>query len=542
MRKIQTTICPPVFITSAGLLIAFISFGVFQTETAASVLPWILDTVSTSFGWLYVVAVASFILFSLYLLLSPYGSIRLGDDHERPEFSMLTWFSMLFSAGMGIGLVFYGVAEPMLHYAEPPLGEGGTAAAAEAALPLSMFHWGIHAWAIYVLMALSIAYFAYRRKLPLALRSCFYGLLGDRIYGWPGHLIDICAVFGTLFGLATSLGLGAMQVSAGLEYLFGVPHTTSTQLVLIAVITVCAVISLVTGVHNGIRRLSELNMILAALLMMFVFLTGPTLFLVNAAFENLGGYATTILQRTFKIGIIRPDEADWIRSWTLFYWGWWIAWSPFVGMFVARISRGRTIREFILGVLLAPTAVTLVWFTVFGDTAIYLERFGGGGIADAVSADVSTAIYVMLERLPLSGVTSFLAAGVVAVFFVTSSDSASFVVDMLTSGGHPNPPVWQRIFWATAEGACAGVLLYAGGREALTALQAAVISIGLPFCVVLLAMCVSLWLALRSDLQTGLSRQSEGRHGPRAAETDRQSGDRGQSEDRARSPAPRALP
>jgi len=495
----RTTINPPVFFISGGLLIAFLTFGVVKTELAATLFPQILEGVSTYFGWLYVVAVAAFIIFSLVLLFSRFASIRLGDDDERPEFGLLTWFSMLFSAGMGIGLVFYGVAEPMMHYAAPPTGGESTLAAAEAALPITFFHWGIHAWAIYVLMALSIAYFSFRRKLPLALRSCFYPLLGERIYGWPGHLIDITAVFGTLFGLATSLGLGAMQVSAGLNHLFDVPHTTRTQLTLIVIITIAATISLVTGVKKGIRRLSELNMILAALLMLFVFLAGPTLFLVGSGLENVGNYVVVIFQRTFRTGVLNEDEGNWIRSWTLFYWGWWIAWSPFVGMFVARISRGRTIREFILGVLLAPTAVTFLWFTIFGGTALHLERFGDGGIAAAVDADLSTAIYVMLSKLPLAQVTSFLAAGVVAVFFVTSSDSASFVVDMLTSGGHPNPPVWQRVFWACAEGACAAVLLYAGGPAALQALQAGVISIGLPFCLVLLTMCASLWIALQDE-------------------------------------------
>jgi choline/glycine/proline betaine transport protein len=503
VRTLQTTICPPVFFISGGLLLAFLGVGVFATDAAASVLPAILDWVSTTFGWLYVSSVALFIGFSVYLLFSPYAELRLGGDDDRPDFPRLTWFSMLFSAGMGIGLVFYGVAEPMMHYRHPPIGPGESVAAAERALPITFFHWGIHAWAIYVTMGLCIAYFAYRRKLPLAIRSCFYPWLGDRIYGWPGHLIDITAVFGTLFGLATSLGLGAMQVSAGLHHLFDLPHDVNTQLVLIGVITLCATVSLVSGVGKGIRRLSELNMILAALLMVFVFLAGPTLFIVNSGFENMGRYVEIVVERTFRIGSLRETEAEWVKSWTLFYWGWWIAWSPFVGMFVARISRGRTVREFVLGVLLAPTAVGIIWFSIFGDTALYLERFGPGGVADAVSDDVSTAIYVMLEQLPFSFVTSFLAAGVVAVFFVTSSDSASFVVDMLTSGGHPNPPVWQRVFWACAEGAVAAVLLYAGGRQALTALQAAVISIGLPFCVVLILMVFNLHAAMRAEKRRG---------------------------------------
>jgi len=388
---------------------------------------------------------------------------------------------MLFSAGMGIGLVFYGVAEPVMHYTSLPGVESGSVDAAQKALPVTFFHWGIHAWGIYVLMALAIAYFSFRMKLPLAIRSCFYPILGDRIYGLPGHIIDIIAVFGTLFGLATSLALGAMQVSAGLNHLFDIPHTTEAQLILIAVITFAATISLVTGVSKGIRRLSELNMTLAALLMLFVFFVGPTVFLLNSFVENIGNYFTEVFQRSFYVGAMDEEQSNWAKSWTLFY------------------SRGRTIREFILGVLLVPTVVTFFWFTVFGDTALHIDLFGSGGIASAVSKDLSTAIYVMLEKLPLAAITSFLAASVVAVFFVTSSDSASFVVDMLTSGGDPNPPTWQRVFWATTEGACAAVLLYAGGKQAINALQAAVVSIGLPFCILLLIMCWSLTKALAKE-------------------------------------------
>jgi choline/glycine/proline betaine transport protein len=499
MAKPATTISPPVFFTSGGLLIAFLLVGVFATDFASSTFPKILEAVSTYFGWLYVASVGLFIGLAVYLRFSRFAKIRLGHDTDRPDFSTPTWFAMLFSAGMGIGLLFYGVAEPMLHYGSPPTGDGASMEAARAALPLTFFHWGIHAWAIYVLMAMAIAYFAFRKDLPLSLRSCFFPLLGDRIYGPIGHLIDILAVFGTLFGLATSLGLGAMQVSAGLNHLFGVPHTIPTQLILIGLITLAATVSLVTGVENGIRRLSELNIITAGLLMLFVLAVGPTLFVVNSLFENLGSYLSVAFYRTFKIGNFQPDQQAWIQDWTLFYWGWWISWSPFVGMFVARISRGRTIGEFVTGVLLVPTAVTFVWLSVFGDTALYMEVFGQGGILAAVKADTSTAIYVMLEKLPLADITCLLAAAVVTIFFVTSSDSASFVVDMLTSGGHPNPPIWQRVFWAVAEGATAAVLLYAGGERALNALQAAVISIGLPFCVVLLFMCWSLLKALRQD-------------------------------------------
>lgn len=495
----RLAVSPPVFFTSAGLLIAMLGFAILKTKQASVVFAELLDGVSTNFGWLYTGSVAVFIAFSIWLLLSPYAALRLGKDDERPEFGTLSWFSMLFSAGMGIGLVFYGVAEPIMHYQAPPTGEGMTTPALRTALPITFFHWGIHAWSVYVLMGLGIAYFAYRKDLPLAIRSCFYPILGERIHGWAGHAIDVVAVFGTLFGLAASLGLGAMQVSAGLNRLFSVPHTLNTQLILIAVITFAATLSLVTGVKKGIRRLSELNMTLAALLMVFVFAVGPTREILDMLVENVGGYIGIMVDRTFRVGAINPAEKDWAKSWTVFYWGWWIAWCPFVGMFVARISRGRTIREFVLGVLLVPTAVTILWFSVFGGTALQLE-LAGKGIAEAVSNDVATAIYVTLDQLPIPAVTSMLAASVVAVFFVTSSDSASFVVDMLTSGGHPNPPVWQRVFWATAEGACAAVLLYAGGKKALDALQAAVVSIGLPFCFLLLGLVYGLVKTLRTEI------------------------------------------
>jgi choline/glycine/proline betaine transport protein len=488
---------PPVFFISGALLLAFLAFGVFFSDTASRLLPMILETVSSTFGWLYVLCVAFFIGFSLWLLFSRHASLRLGDDDQQPDFSTVTWFAMLFAAGMGIGLVFYGVAEPMMHYTSPPTGAARSAEAAARALPITFFHWGIHAWSIYALMGLGISFFAYRRQQPLAIRSCFHALLGDRIHGPFGHLVDILAVFGTLFGLATSLGLGAKQISAGLHHLFDLPHSLKTQLLLIAIITGAATISLVTGVKRGIRRLSELNMLLAALLMLFVFFVGPTGALLRSLFDNIVGYAGELVTRTFSVWVQDKQEAIWTRDWTLFYWGWWIAWAPFVGMFIARISRGRTIRQFILGVLLVPTCVTFAWLTVFGSTAMHLE-LGGGGIAQAVSQDVSTAIYVMLAKLPLSSVTSLLAAGVVAVFFITSSDSASFVVDMLTSGGHPNPPVWQRIFWATTEGACAAVLLHSGSGT-LKALQAGVVSIGLPFCLVLIFLAFSVLKGLRQE-------------------------------------------
>lgn len=491
----------PVFFTSGFLLLLFLAIGVLFTEQASALFPRVLTGVSTYGGWFYVASIVGFIGLALWLLFSRHAGTRLGRDDERPSFSRFSWFAMLFSAGMGIGLVFYGVAEPMMHYASLPGVAPRSAEAAARAVPVTLFHWGIHAWSTYLLLGLAIAYFSFRRGLPLAIRSCLHPLLGDRIHGPIGHAVDILAVFGTLFGLATSLGLGAMQISAGLAYVFGTAHGTPTQLVLIGVITAVATVSLVTGLDRGIRRLSEANLLLASALLLFVFVVGPTAHLAGSLFTNVVGYARQLATRTFAFDLLTGDAASWSRSWTVFYWGWWIAWAPFVGMFVARISRGRTIREFVLGVLLVPPAVAVVWFTVFGDTALVLEATAGG-ISEAVSQDLATAIYVVLDRLPLATLTSSLTVAVVAVFFVTSSDSASFVVDMLTSGGHPNPPRWQRVFWAVTEGACAAVLLYAGGRSALTALQAVVVSIGLPFCVVIVAVGVNLVVALRSEGRT----------------------------------------
>ncbi len=516
--RLRLAVSPPVFFVSSGALVAFVTFGVFFTETAAVVFDEVKRVAVGGFSSVYVTSITAFFLFVVWLLFSRYADLRLGADDERPEFSTLSWFSMLFSAGMGIGLVFYGVGEPMYHFASPPVGDGGSAAAAAKALQRTFFHWGFHVWAAYALMALGIAYFAFRRRLPLAIRSCFYPLLGERIYRWPGHLIDILAVIGTLFGLATSLGLGAKQVNAGLHRVFGVPQGEGPQLILILVITLAATVSLVTGVKKGIRRLSELNIVLASLLLFFVFVLGPTRFIVEAFLDGFAGYLGDFVPRSLRLsavvrdsagGYLLPDgvseqENEWIVSWTIFYWGWWISWVPFVGMFVARISRGRTIREFILAVMLVPPLVTFFWMSVFGGAALSLELTPDlePGLADAVLAggdQFATAIYLLLDHYPLSAVTSFLTAAVVAVFFVTSSDSASFVVDMLTSGGHPDPPVWQRVFWAIAEGATAAVLLYVGGPEALSALQAGVISTGLPFCVVLVLLMFSLTKALRDD-------------------------------------------
>ncbi len=496
---------PIVFYISASVIALFVLLGALASNEMSNAFAYIQNGIVENFGWFYIVSVAFFLVFVLWLMVSPYGKVRLGKDDEEPHYSYLTWFAMLFSAGMGIGLLFFGVAEPVSHFTNPPGGPNGpdpaTVESARQAINITFFHWGLHAWAIYIVVGLSLAYFSYRHDLPLTLRSTFYPLLGNRIYGPIGHVVDIIAVFGTLFGLATSLGLGVQQINAGTDYLGILDLNTTNQIILIAAITAAATISVVTGVDVGIRRLSEANLVMAFLLLMFVFILGPTVFILSAFVQGSGTYISSLVQMTFKtdafIGL------DWQKAWTMFYWGWWISWSPFVGMFIARVSRGRTIREFVIGVLLAPTLLTFFWMSVFGNTSIWLEMFGDqqGLLSEAVSSSLTlpTAIFAMLQQLPLSLISAGLATIVVAIFFVTSSDSGSLVVDILTSGGHPDPPIGQRVFWAITEGVVASILLLTGG---LLALQTAAITTALPLCAVLLIMCYALVKGLRAEKVT----------------------------------------
>ncbi len=494
LRHHQLEFAPWVFIPSAVVIASLVTFGAMAPELAANWFGGLKDTIVQSFGWFFRGSVTLFLVLAVGLMLSPYGRIRLGADEDRPEFGRPTWFAMLFSAGMGIGLMFFGVAEPIMHLSSPPEGGANTAHAAREALGITMYHWGLHAWAVYALMGLALAYFAYRRGLPLAVRSIFQPLLGARVRGRWGDAVDLLAVLGTVFGLATSLGLGAKQINAGLTHLFHIPDSDASHVVIISLVTCAAAASLLTGLKRGIRRLSELNLALAAMLLFGVFVLGPTGHVLTQLPADLTAYGHRIVVSMIAGQQLGSD--DWQASWSVFYWAWWIAWAPFVGTFVARISKGRTIREFIAGVLLVPTAVTVVWFLVFGETAIYLERRAHAGIAAAVEDNSAVAIYRVLEQLPFAGVACAVAVVAVIVFFVTSSDSGSFVVDMLTSGGHPDPPIWQRLFWALTEGVVAIVLLLAGG---LGALQSAAIATGLPFCLVLLLGCVSLLKALRAE-------------------------------------------
>lgn len=490
MKADWSRIEPAVFFSSAAVVLALLAFGVADPGGAKALFVGLQDWIVGTWGWLFVGATAFFLLFSLWCAFGKRGAIRLGPEGEHPAFGLPSWFAMLFSAGMGIGIMFFGVAEPVTHFASPPVGAAATPEAARQAMTITFFHWGLHAWGVYAVMGLAIAYFGHRQGLPLAIRSTLHPLFGDRIHGWLGHGVDVFAVFGTLFGLATSLGLGAMQINAGLARLFDAPVSSGVQVGVIAVITAGATTSVVLGLDRGIRRLSELNVALATLLLLFVAFAGPTWALLQAFPARLFDYAAALVP--LGSGYQTIGSVDWQKGWTLFYWAWWIAWSPFVGMFIARISRGRTIREFVLGVLIVPTLISCLWFTVFGWSALTLDAQSPGLVA-AVQGDNAIGIYALLERLPASEWTSLLAALVVAIFFVTSSDSGSFVVDMLTSGGHPDPPVAQRVFWAVSEGVVAAVLLLAGG---LAALQSAAINTGLPFCVILLAVCAGLGRAL----------------------------------------------
>ncbi len=485
---------PPVFYISAGLILVFALFSGLFPSRAGSVFDALQAGIVRDFGWFYILAVAIFLIFVLFLMMSRYGDVKLGPDDSEPEYSYLSWFAMLFSAGMGIGLLFFGVAEPIQHYALPPTGEGRTIESAREAMVLTFFHWGVHAWAIYIVVGLALAYFAFRRGLPLTLRSGLFPLIGNRIHGPIGHAIDIFAVLGTMFGVATSLGFGVLQVNAGFAHLFGMPVSAPVQLILIAAITGLATLSAATGLDKGVKRLSELNIILAIGLLIFVLIAGSTVFLLQAFVQNVGTYLSAVVQRTFRMYAYEPN--DWLGQWTLFYWGWWISWSPFVGMFIARISRGRTIREFVSGVLLVPALFTFFWMTVFGNTAISLDLSGAAPVVQTVVDNMPVALFEVLEQLPMATIASGIATLLVITFFVTSADSGALVIDMITSGAAPNPPVWQRIFWAVCAGVVAAVLLLAGGLQAL---QTAALVSALPFAVVMLVICYGLLRALQTE-------------------------------------------
>jgi choline/glycine/proline betaine transport protein len=495
---------PQVAPISGGLVILFIVLTLVFKEQASSVFTTTLNGIATYGGWFYILAANIFLGVILIFALSKFGRIRLGGQEAKPEFSTFAWFAMLLSAGMGIGLMFWSVGEPMFHFTAPPPifgSEAGTPDAAETAMTLTFYHWGLHPWGLYALVGLGLAFFAFNRGLPLTMRSVFYPLLGERIYEWPGHLIDILAVVADLFGLATSLGLGVQQVAAGLSFLIpAINEGVITQVTLIAIITSFATLSVVAGLDGGVRRLSEWNLYLAGTFMVFVLVLGPTLFIFDTFVQNIGNYVARFPMLSFWTESFDnvSNENAWQNSWTVFYWGWWISWSPFVGMFIARVSRGRTIREFVMGVLIAPTLLSFLWLSTMGGAALNLQLTNVANIAGAVEENVATAMFVMLDNFPLTALSSIVGILLVTIFFVTSSDSGSLVVDNLTSGGKLDSPVPQRVFWAVMEGVVAAVLLLGGG---LTALQTAAIATGLPFAIVLLVMCYSLNQGLSQELR-----------------------------------------
>lgn len=489
---------PHVTFASVAVLAIFIILTLMFKDQAAQLTGNMLEWISSTCGWFFILGANVFIIAALAFAFGPLGSVRIGGKDAKPEFTKLAWYAMLLSAGMGIGLMFWSVGEPMYHYMSPsPMFsgiEGETPEAAQAAMAVTYFHWGLHPWAIYSIVALGLAFFAYNRGLPLTIRSIFHPVLGDRIYGFWGNLIDVLSVLATLMGLATSLGLGVSQVNAGLNYMFGVSISPMVQIILIAVITTFATLSVVAGLDGGVKRLSELNMGLAGLFMVFLLIVGPTVYILSGFTQNLGFYLKNLPELSLWTETFR--DSNWQGSWTVFYWAWWISWSPFVGMFIARVSKGRTVREFILGVMLVPTLLSFIWMSVFGGSALSLQS-SGTDIAAAVHENVATAMFEMMKSFPMTPVLSFATIILVVVFFVTSSDSGSLVVDHLTSGGKLDSPVPQRIFWAVMEGVVAAVLLMGGG---LKTLQTAAITTGLPFTLVLLFIVYALYKGLSQEL------------------------------------------
>ena len=491
---------PQVTLFSVAFLVLFISLTLLFPNRAEGYFSNALASISHNAGWFFILAANIFIIAVLVFAFGKYGKIKIGGKDAQPEFTTFGWYAMLLSAGMGIGLLFWSVAEPITHLGTPsPMFgavEAGSAKAAQAAMATTFFHWGIHPWAVYALVALGLAFFSYNRGLPLTIRSIFYPIIGNKIYGFWGNLIDVLSVLATLTGLATSLGLGVTQVNAGLNYLFGIEISITVQVILIAGITALATGSVVMGLDNGVKRLSELNMILAGIFLLVILVAGPTVFILSGFTQNVGYYLSNFTEMSLWTETFR--DSNWQGGWTVFYWAWWISWSPFVGMFIARISKGRTVREFVLGVMIVPTILSFIWMSVFGGTAIFQQTEGIANLVEIVNQDVSIALFAMLENLPWKAVLSTIGIILVTVFFVTSSDSGSLVVDHLTSGGKLDSPVPQRVFWAVMEGVVAATLLIGGG---LTALQTASVITGLPFAIILIAIIYSLRAGLKQEYE-----------------------------------------
>jgi glycine betaine transporter len=489
-----------VFAVAASLAVAFVLWGAIAPEKMGDLTDKAMSWVTGSFGWLFILTSGAFVVFSAYLALSRYGNIKLGPDDSVPEFSKFSWVSMMFATGMGIGLMFYGVAEPLFHLNDPPMGlaEPGTPAAAQLAMEYSFFHWGFHPWAMYAVIGLSIGYFAYRKGHGCLVSGAFRPLLGNRVDRAPGKAIDVVAIFATLFGSATSLGLGALQITGGIDEVFGSGRDSKLLAVgVIAFLTACFVLSAVSGIERGVKWLSNANAAAAALLALFLFVVGPSIFILGTFTESLGGYLTNLPAMSFRDGVFDAEVASpWLSTWTIFYWAWWISWTPFVGMFIARISKGRTIREFVVYVILAPSLVSFVWFSILGGSAFDLQLNQGKDMGALADAGLEGALFETLSSFPLATITSALAVFLIAIFFVTGADSASIVMGMLSQNGCEHPRRRLTVFWGVATGAVAAVLLWAGG---LKALQTLVILVAGPFMLVLIAMCISTLKSLRAE-------------------------------------------
>lgn len=497
----------PVFPITAILVVVFVIGTLMFPEAAKELLDGAKLDIIATFDWFFLLSANIFVIVCIALIFMPVGKIRLGGMDAKPEFSTLSWFAMLFAAGMGIGLMFWAVAEPVAYYTgwfgTPFDVAANTPEARDLAMGATMYHWGLHPWAVYSIVALSLAFFSFNKGMPLTIRSAFFPLLKDKVWGWPGHIIDILAVVATIFGLATSLGFGAQQAASGLNYLFGMGSGINVQMAIIVGVTAVALMSVLRGLDGGVKVLSNINMALAGILLFFIIFAGPTMSILENIWATSVSYVTNIVPLSNPFG--REDET-WLRGWTVFYWAWWISWSPFVGMFIARVSKGRTVREFVTAVLIIPTVITTVWMSSFGGSALEQIDKGIGVLAEKGITDVSLATFQMFEHLPFTGILSFIGIVLVLVFFITSSDSGSLVIDSITAGGKTDAPTAQRVFWVVMEGAIAAALIFGGGADALGAIQATAVSAGLPFTVILLIMTWGLLKGLTHERKLLIAR------------------------------------
>ena len=483
---------------SSTIVLLFVALGMFLPNETTAVINKVFSYLTTNFGWLYLLSVAIFLVVGYGIAFSSYGKIKLGKDDDKPEFTNFQWFAMLFGGGMGIGLVFWSIAEPIMHSLSPPVGTAGTPEAVATAMRIVFFHWGIHAWVVFAICGLALAYFQFRRNLPFLVSSAFYPLIGDRIYGPIGKAIDILSVFATVFGVATSLGLGSSQIATGLQYLWGIQTSPGTIAIIIAIITILFTLATISGLHKAMQFAANLKIWLSIGFMVFIFLFGGMVGILNTFTSTLGAYLQNFLGQTLWM-----DNLKWVSGWTVFYWAWWIAWAPFVGQFVARVSKGRTIREFILAVTLLPVGFSFMWLAIYGGAAFQLDQISGGAIKAAVNADYTTAFFVTLKQLPLYFLTGPLAIVLIVASFIGAANSATYVLAMLTSGGDMEPNKKLRGFWGIAQGAITIMLILIGGTAALKALQTASIAAAFPFMLIMLVMCYSILVALREDSKTG---------------------------------------